>query len=219
MNEQQNVQSNGTYVDMLYRCIRNSSSVENLPGLVKQVIAEEMWREHLFAKTGEVFHFDNFKDFVETHAPDGLGIKVETLLRLCRDDAEALDMIDQALRDESTQGYRSNLNRGNFVDNIHEVSSGDINSISPVEIKGRPTGTPRQAGLRKLRAHAENNETIAKLRDKVLIGEMSVNKALIEAGLRAERFTVTKDPEKAAQALRKSFNKEELEKLVALLSE
>lgn len=47
-----------------------------------------------------------------------------------------------------------------------------------------PSGTSSQAGLRKLRKHAEKREDVAKAYEQALKGEISTNKALIQTGLR-----------------------------------
>jgi hypothetical protein len=57
-----------------------------------------MWREYIQEKTGEVFRFDNFKEFVETPPPDGLGTTVATLIRLCVDDPLVVDLIDEVVQ-------------------------------------------------------------------------------------------------------------------------
>jgi hypothetical protein len=58
---------------------------------------------------------------------------------------------------------------------------------------------------------------VEQLRQSVLAGEISINKALIEAGLRPERITIPRDPEKAAEAIKRNFTQEELNQLVRLL--
>jgi hypothetical protein len=58
---------------------------------------------------------------------------------------------------------------------------------------------------------------VEELRQAVLTGKMSINKALIRAGLRPERLTIARDPEKAAEALKRSFTSEELKQLIRLL--
>lgn len=75
----------------------------------------------------------------------------------------------------------------------------------------RPSGTSRQAGLRQLRKH--NPE----LHAKVLAGELSINAALIQAGLRTKQITVFVNPQRAAGILRKAFSEEEFIELVVLL--
>lgn len=198
---------NGKRVDMLSRSIKEgAASLENIPGLIRQVIEEEMWREHLHQETGEVFTFDNFKEFVTASPPQGLGTHVATLIRLCADDPLVVDMIDEAV--QFTPPELSAISHYVKSENGDQQHDGR---------KYIATGTSRQAGLRKLRQHAETNPKVEQLRQAVLAGEMSINKALIESGLRTERITITRDPEKAAEVLKRSFSNEELQQLIRLL--
>jgi hypothetical protein len=188
---------NGEKVDSLYRAIRDSQAIELIPELVKKVLNEEMWREHLFQKTGQTFIFETFLAFVETHPPDGLGIKVERLFKLCVDDPIALDMIDQAI----------------LKDHADATERGETTKRPPIS-------TARQAGIRKLRELSENNENIAELRKSVMAGEIGVSAALSKAGLRPRRATIPKDVSKAAEALRSFYSPTEFQKLVeALIAE
>ncbi|MDZ7952508.1 hypothetical protein [Nostoc sp. DedQUE09] len=87
-----------------------------------------------------------------------------------------------------------------IVDNIHNYD----------KIK-RPTGTSKQAGLRQLRK--KNPE----LHAKVLAGELTVNAAMVQAGLRIKQVTVFVNPLRAATKLEKTFQEEDFIELVALL--
>lgn len=77
------------------------------------------------------------------------------------------------------------------VDNIHDSS--------------RPTGTSQQAGLRKLRKHAKTREDVSEAYKRVLTGELSVNKALLQTGLRKSppKSIRIASPEKMAEDLLK----------------
>jgi hypothetical protein len=195
---------NGKRVDMLSRSIKDgAASLESIPGLIRQVLEEDMWRGHLHEETGEVFQFENFKEFVVSPPPQGLGTNIATLIRLCADDALVVDMIDEAVQ----------FTPPDLVAISHPVN-GDGSQDGKKYIA---TGTSRQAGLRKLRQHAETSPKVEQLRQAVLTGEMSINKALIEAGLKSERITITRDPEKAAEVLKRSFSNEELQQLIRLL--
>jgi hypothetical protein len=205
MDKKQKLFRNGQQVDILYRWVRDSKTLIQLPELVKQVVSENMWREHLYEKTGEMFSFDNFQEFVETHPPDGLGSNIKTLLHLCREDTVVLAMIDEVIQNGNVKGYKSDFN----VNTADDVEAGETAKKTP--------SSSKELGLRKLRQHAENNKTIAKLRDKVLAGEMTVNAALIESGLRIERVTIPKTIDKAAEALKKTYTKDELKELVKQL--
>lgn len=199
---------NGKRVDMLSRSIKEgAATLENIPGLIRQVIEEDMWHEHLHEETGEVFQFENFKEFVVSPPPQGLGTTIATLIRLCADDALVVDMIDQAVQ----------FTPPDLVGISHPVKSENGDSASQDGKRYIATGTSRQAGLRKLRQHAETSPQVEQLRQAVLAGEISINKALIEAGLKSERITITRDPEKAAEVLKRSFTNEELQQLIRLL--
>jgi hypothetical protein len=194
MSRQQRLYRNGIKVDTLYRAIRDSQAVELVPKLVKRVIQDEMWREHRYEKTGETFTFKSFRTFVETHPPDGLGTKVESLFRLCVEDPEAMDIIDQTLEKEAEE------------------------TDGTAERKRPPISSARQAGLRRLRAYAEKNERVASLRQSVLAGEISLGAALVAAGLREKRVSIPRDVSKASEALRRIYTAGEFQQLVEMLT-
>ncbi len=196
MDDSQHLHRNGVKVDTLYRAVRDSQAAELVPQLVCQILAEGMWHEHIYEQTGETFRFDVFQDFVETHPPDGLGTKVENLFKLCLDDDKATELLDRVL--ESTD----------------QTKSGD----DPV-IKRPAISTARQAGLRRLRRYAEQNEAIASLRQSVLDGKMSVNAALVAAGLRKPRITIPRDLTRATEALKRIYNSDELRQLAKSIND
>ena len=134
---------------------------------------------------------------------------MKTLRHLCRDDMEALDMIDQIL--ENPTGNPTFGKNNTIVYMVHNSKETETKKVK------RPSGNSRQAGLRKLRSYAEQNETVAELREKVLLGELSVNAALLEAGLRKKRVTIPKKVDEAAEALRRIYTEEELLQLIQAL--
>ncbi|MCI0392102.1 MAG: hypothetical protein MOB07_25505, partial [Acidobacteria bacterium] len=150
MNKQQKLHRNGIKIDSLYRSVRNSESLELIPALVRQILEEGMWREHLFEKTGELFRFDSLTEFIEGHPPDGLGTTVERLLELCCTDAPGLEMLDQAIQED--------INRQAKNANIPEPK------------KRLAASNARQAALRRLRRYAEQNPAAADARQAVLEG-------------------------------------------------
>lgn len=200
---------NGKKVETLSRSIREgAASLDSIPGLIRQIIEEQMWREYLNEDTGEVFTFESFKEFVETDAPEGLGTTIPTLIRLCADNPLVVDLIDEMIQ-FTLAGEPIGINY------LAKEENGDNRQEDGKRYIA--TGTSRQAGLRKLRKYAESNPQVEQLRQAVLIGDMSINKALIEAGLRTDRITITRDPEKAAEVLKRSFTEEELKELIRLL--
>jgi hypothetical protein len=106
------------------------------------------------------------------------------------DDAEALDMLDRALKETPRQGMRTDL-----VDNVNEVRS-------------RPDGNSRQRAIRTLR------EKRPDLHALVVKGEKTPHRAMIEAGLRDDQITISKDPLKASRRILRHFEGDRLASLV-----
>ena len=85
---------------------RASSGLENFPGLLKRVLKEDMWRERVVERTGEVVTFDSFQAFVEAPPLEGLGTTIENLLNLCQHDPELVSLIHQATQRTPAEGDR-----------------------------------------------------------------------------------------------------------------
>lgn len=137
--------------------------------------------------------YERFGDFVVTPPLKGLGASVDLVRTLVKRDPEALDLFDQATKGRS--GFRSDL-----VDNINEV--------------GRPDGTSREAGLRRLRKDAPA------LHAEVLAGRLTAHAAMVQAGFRRKTVSVPVDrPDAVAKTLRKNLSPEDLAVLVRLLGD
>lgn len=165
-----------------------------VPALIKRVIREDCWRERCLEVTGEVVEFERFEQFVEMRTPEGLGADMATIKRLCRDDAEALDLIDQAV--QSPVGRPETLYI--IQDSKQEIA---------------PTGTSAEAALRRLRKDAPE------LHRRVIGGELSPHAAMVEAGFRKRTIQIPSEPTKAAAALRRHFTPDELASLVSELAD
>ena len=163
-----------------------------LPGLLKRAIREGAWQERIVHQTKQTVRFNTFAEFVSAYPPDGLHTDIATVKRLCRDDAEAIDLIDEAIG--SRQGERTDI-----VDNIHEVE--------------RPTGTSARAAIRRLRTQRPD------LHKRVLAGELSPHAAAVEAGFRPRTLSIALDPDRIATALVRHLSPEQLHTLVRLLAE
>ena len=122
----------------------------------------------------------------------GLGTNVGTLQHLCRDDAGTLDALDLAIAG-SPGSPRLN------ADNVNIIA--------------RPLGNSATKGIRRLRRSRPD------LHGRVISGDLSAHQAMVEAGFRRKRFSVSADPERAAPSLRRRFTSEELNQLVTLLAE
>lgn len=184
---------NGQVVASLADAIaRGDIGLKLVPGLLKRVCNENAWRKRVVRQTNEVVAFPDFSVFVTTTPPDGLGVDIDTLRKLCRDDPEARDIIDHVTQRPP-----------------HRPVSVDI--INAYDKQERPTGTSANQALRKLRVDAPE------LHRRVLDRELSPHAAMIEAGFRRKTITVPLDPERAAKTLARHFDPRELNDLIVEL--
>lgn len=157
------------------------------------VIKNEAWRRFELP-TREIVEHLSFAAFVASPAPRGLETDVDTVRRVCRDDATYLDIVDRALQVDQRPGQRTDL-----VRNAHKVD--------------RPASGTRERSLRRLRKDRPD------LHAEVLAGNLTAHAAMIQAGFRRRTITVPVDIERAAQALRRHFDAEELKALRRHLDE
>lgn len=181
-----------TVSDLRLAMREGAFGLSNAPDLVKRIIREGAWRERTLKQNGKHVTFARFTEFVAAPPLDGLGTDLATIKRLCRDDVEAVDLIDQATKGK--QGERTDL-----VANVHDV------------IEDRPSGNSRQRTVRRLR------EQFPDLHKQVLAGDLSANEAAIQAGFRKRTITVPLDPNAAAATLRRHFTGELWQQLLAAL--
>lgn len=181
----------GYIVTSLARSISNGKAgLELVPGLLKRVCEEQCWRARYVESTGEYVEFETFPAFVEAHPPDGLGVSMDTLRKLCKDDNAALAIIER----ETQRPHGGDRRSERFnVDNIN--------------VTDRPTGTSKEQALRKLRTDAPE------LHRQVLDGQLSPHAAMIEAGFRRKTITVPVDVERAAVTLSRHFSYDELKQI------
>lgn len=184
---------NAHLVEALGSAVREGEhGLGTVPALLKRVLAEESWREFV-TQRGEHVQHKRFADFVVTPPLKGLGATLDLVRALCRDDAEALDLLDRALQNKSSV----HVGRAG-VDNIHT----------------RPAGTSVERALRKLRTNAPE------LHAEVLAGRLSAHGAMVQAGYRPRTFTVRTDSaESVAKTLRRRLDAETLNAVRQLLAE
>jgi hypothetical protein len=126
----------------------------NIPGLLKRVLKEEMWRKRELDHPARIVEHERFEDWVTAKPLDGIGATVDMIRNLVRDDVEACDLLDRELK--RPVGY--NLP----VDNINS----------------RPDGTSRARALRRLRKDRPD------IHERVIAGELSPHAGMVEAGFR-----------------------------------
>lgn len=186
---------NANLVDALGSALRSGDhGLKTVPGLLRRVLAEESWRDFV-TQRGEHVHHDRFADFVVAQPLRGIGASVELVRRVVADDIEAVDLLDQALKDGARPGARTDL-----VDNINEVAA-------------TPRGTSKAYALRRLRKDAPE------LHADVLAGRLSAHRAMIQAGLRPNRFTIhASSADSVVKTLRSKLPPEMLAEVVDKLS-
>lgn len=148
---------NGHLIHSLWGAFRDGvHSLKTFPGLLKRTIREESWREFVLESTGEVVKFQRFADFVCAKKPEGFGATIQIVKNICRDDPEALDLVDRAMQNKPGP-------QGESFDNVQELA---------------PTGNSRDAALRRLRKDAPE------LHKQVIDGNLSAHAAMKKAGFR-----------------------------------
>lgn len=200
-------ETNWLRVQYTYELMRdNLHGASIFPGAVAALLRSRAWEGYEFR--GKLIQKTSFREFVESNPPQGLGVSVEELIRLCQKHPAVVEGIDQVLKGESTHGG-ARRGAGFKLDNI-QLENGNR--------KKSPTGTSLQRSLRRLRSMAETDGHAAKLREKVLRGEMSANRALLELRTRKKYYTVEATPEALAVFARKYLMPDQIKRLIRDLS-
>ena len=150
---------------------------------IEYIIDNSLWQER-DPSPGllEKRTFRNFQEFSSAPTPWGLNTHFQVILDLCHREPKILHKVTEAGK---MQGYRADL-----VDNINDV---------------RPTGTNKAYGLQRL--HNERPD----LYELVIEKELSVNAAMVKAGLRPKTYTVREDPDDFVRKIKKIFTQEEID--------
>ncbi|MDQ3540090.1 MAG: hypothetical protein M3440_05330 [Chloroflexota bacterium] len=186
------LRENDNYVESLQTATHSADfGLDNLPALLVKVINESRWQTRWSRPLKREVTFPSFAAFANERTPAGLGISVDMLKRMCRDNDEALTAIEKALG--SHQGQRTDL---------HDI----IMKVAPKE-----QGTSTEYALRKLHADAPE------LLKRVLAKELTPNAAMIEAGFRKRTITIKADPQSAAQTIARHFDRDQVGELIACL--
>lgn len=170
--------------------------LQDVPNLIKRVIKEDLWQVRTLPKTQEIIKFQTFEEFLQTSPPEGLGTNLKTIQKLCHEDIETIDLIEQ-VRTKRFQGGDRRSER--FKD-------GNTN----FEIK--ETKNTKSYALKRLRKERPD------LHQQVLEGKLSVNQAMIQAKYRQQKYQIEKDIHKLSRFIKTHFDKTEIEKLLDLLN-
>jgi hypothetical protein len=166
-----------------------------LPGLVRQLLDEEAWREFT-APGGRIVRHGTFGAFVLAEPPDGLGGRRNQLAALCGTDEELATRIRALLREEIPKAQEP-----------HRPGATD---------KHGGTILPRDEANTADRITARLKRDDPDLAEKVVRGEVTPNAAAREKGWRKPRIIVS-SPEAVAHSLLKYMSADDIAKLVAVL--
>ena len=153
-----------------------------VPELIKRVLRENLWRDRIVQSTKRRCKFQTFAEFISSPLPKGLGTDLRTLKNLCRDDTEALDLVDRV-----TQGKHGGDRESTPIKN-------NIVNLAP--------GNSRANALRRLRKDRPD------LHSDVLAGKLTAHGAMVEAGFRRKPTALEELKRlwlKASKAERKRF--------------
>ena len=182
-------------IDYLRSAISDGAAgLLDAPSLLRQIIENDLWRERFVAQTKEIVSFGSFDEFIAAAPPDGLGASKRLLYKLCADDIALLDLLDRTFDSSRRGGDRR--------------SKSFKRDIVTVETSNKPRGNSLVYALRRLR------ETRSDLHQKVLDKELSVNQAMIEAGLRRKTVVVAADVKKICTAIKDNFTDSQIAEII-----
>ncbi len=170
--------------------------LQGVPTAIKLVLRDDMWKEQILPRTGEIVTFDRFEAFVSAPShKGGLGSSMALVDRICADDPELINLIDQ-VKQRPRGGDNGNQYTGGNVDNINIAT---------------PDGNTKQSAIRRLRKDRPD------LHAQVLAKGISPHAAMVEAGFRRKTATVpVDDPDKVSAFLAKHFEPAEIRKIADL---
>lgn len=193
------LRENQLYVESLQSTIeRGGLAIETLPRLLVEIVDGDRWRRRIARVHHSEVAFDDFAVFTSTKTPDGLGISLDQLRKLCRDHPDAIDAIDRATqrRDGNPQG--TNQYTAGTFDNVQGSTA--------------PTGNSAEAAIRRLRFDRPD------LHARVLAKDLSPHAAMREAGFRKPTLTVRlDDPAAMAGSIARHVDRVFIAELIAEL--
>lgn len=162
------------------------ASLRDVPGLLKQIIREDMWHEYL-APSGEVMHFASFNEFLVSEW--GLSTTFGMVQRICGEDIEALDLLVNVTgaRAGAKEGNQNAARSATITKRDEEqqpsllseqTAETIVDNVNNCFEKDHIDGNGRAYALRRLRTERPD------IHARVLRGELSPHRGMIEAGFR-----------------------------------
>lgn len=206
-----------------------------IPGLVRLIIEKEMWTEFLLPHDGyQTWSSANFRAFLTDPRPKGCQASIPLLERMLREteaweDFERLtrgEVGNKGPKDESgrfTQPNRDKVPEWTETPSTVPLSQGLPRTRVRDYDREAPTGNSTSYAIRQLeRGRKIDGEKLPPRHDlieKVKAGEISIHKAMLEAGFRKPTLTVPLDPEAATRLIVKHFRGDDLTDLIHRLAQ
>lgn len=169
-----------------------TGGMRQFPGLLKKIIATKAWERRV--SKGRVVELSSLRELITEKPIKGWGEDVKTVEAVIKSDPECLAMFREAMKE---QGKRNDL--GNNVPEVARI----------------PRGNSKAFLVKRVADECEPEVVEA-----VMKGELSPNRALVQAGVRQNRQVyIPKEPVRAAEALKKSFGDEFLRSLAKAIAE
>ena len=144
---------------------RADGSLASFPGLLKRVIQEKVWERRIH--NGHLIELPNLRALITEKPIRGWGQNPDKIQAVIQDDAEALALFREAMV-EVHGGDRKSANIKTDIVSLDTVEHGNSKSYTVSRLKrDRPD-----------------------LFERVVAGELSANKAAIEAGFRRKPTTI-----------------------------
>ena len=195
MNEFESTRENNL-IDYLRSAISDGAAgLTDAPSLLRQIIEGELWRKRFVAQTKEIACFGSFDEFVAAAPPEGLGTSKRLLYKICADDIALLDLLDETFKSRQRGGDRRSE---------HFKSDN-------VTIEKTVRGNSAVYFLRRLRTVRPD------LHKRVLEKEISINRAMIEAGLRKNTIAIATDVSKVCTAIKENFSPGQIAEIIEWL--
>ena len=163
---------------------------QDIPSMILKIIQSENWRDRKMEVLDDK-HFDYFPDFVREPEPYGLDTDWIIIEKLIKGYPEV----------ELAVAHVLILKQGRKTENEIGVVHSDL------KIKR----TQKQKHLQQLETHRPD------LLEQVKKGELTVFKAMEEAGFSKHRIKITPEPELIAKTLKEKLNAEQIAELIKLL--
>ena len=152
---------------------RADGSLASFPGLLKRVIQEKVWERRIH--NGHLIELPNLRALITEKPIRGWGQNPDKIQAVIQDDAEALALFREAMVDGP----------GGSGSNQYEIKESAIND--------NIINTTSSQGTSKAYTVSRLKRDRPDLFEKVVAGELSANKAAIEAGFRRRARTMSEN--------------------------